>query len=81
MHQTVVILLNIVVIHPYAAHHTLDMASDTDDYIILAAIDFGTTYSGYAYTFKGNSNIFINSNWTSKGTLHIYIVNYYYDKS
>ena len=43
------------------------MASDTDDYIILAAIDFGTTYSGYAYTFKGESSIFMNSNWTSKG--------------
>ena len=31
---------------------------------ILAAIDFGTTYSGYAYSYKHDqSKVYVNSSW------------------
>lgn len=33
-------------------------------YIVTAAIDFGTTYSGYAFSFQSNpDNIYVNKNW------------------
>lgn len=36
------------------------------DYIIVAAIDFGTTYSGYAFSFKtSQEDIKMNKNWGS----------------
>ena len=35
-----------------------------DNYIISAAIDFGTTFSGYAFSFKDKqSTINMNKNW------------------
>ena len=35
-----------------------------ESYIILAAIDFGTTLSGYAFSFKSaQSDIKMNKNW------------------
>ena len=35
-----------------------------DDAIVIVAIDFGTTFSGYAYSFAGaNSAIHMNKNW------------------
>lgn len=30
------------------------MASKTRDHIVVVAIDFGTTYSGYAYSFRSD---------------------------
>lgn len=37
---------------------------DVNDYKIIAAIDFGTTFSGYAYSFTGNKDaIWTNKNW------------------
>ena len=40
-----------------------------DGYLLVAAIDFGTTYSGYAYSFvserenKNHEDIRINKGW------------------
>ena len=35
-----------------------------DDYIMVAAIDFGTTFSGYAFSFRKNqTDIKMNKNW------------------
>jgi molecular chaperone DnaK (HSP70) len=35
-----------------------------DKYMLVCAIDLGTTYSGYAYAFKDNKiNILMNNNW------------------
>ena len=35
-----------------------------ESYLLVAAIDFGTTFSGYAYSFKSDpNNIMMNSNW------------------
>ena len=44
------------------------MASLTDEYLIVAAIDFGTTYSGYAFSsrddFKNDPLIIVgNQEW------------------
>ena len=34
------------------------------DYILVAAIDFGTTFSGYAFSFTASpDNIRLNKNW------------------
>ena len=34
------------------------------DYVMVASIDFGTTFSGYAFSFKSNKNdIKMNKNW------------------
>ena len=34
------------------------------DYVMVAAIDFGTTFSGYAFSFKSNpEDIKMNKNW------------------
>ena len=34
------------------------------DYILVAAIDFGTTFSGYAFSFTASpENIRMNKNW------------------
>jgi hypothetical protein len=41
---------------------TIDIAADA--YKIVAAIDFGTAFSGYAYTFLPNTEkIYTNRNW------------------
>ena len=35
-----------------------------EDYVIVAAIDFGTTFSGYAFSFRNNKDkILMNKNW------------------
>ena len=39
-------------------------AKDDDNFVMLAAIDFGTTFSGYAFSFKtSQSDIKMNKNW------------------
>ena len=39
-----------------------------ENYIIVAAIDFGTTYSGYAYSMRDRPhNIFSNQQWYAGG--------------
>ncbi|KAL5011778.1 hypothetical protein ScPMuIL_010329 [Solemya velum] len=52
------------------------MASCSDDVILVAAIDFGTTYSGYAFSFKHEyqidpMRIQTNNSWTS-GNKHLF---------
>ena len=38
--------------------------AEKGDYVIVASIDFGTTFSGYAFSFKGSeTDIKINKNW------------------
>ncbi|KAK3588036.1 hypothetical protein CHS0354_012082 [Potamilus streckersoni] len=59
-----------------AARSTLrseqETASSTPTKLIVAAIDFGTTYSGYAYSFfsdfkKDSLNIYANTTWNPGG--------------
>ena len=39
-------------------------------YEMVAAIDFGTTYSGYAYSYSHEKDkIFVNSNWSCGSSL------------
>lgn len=43
---------------------TSAVSLDDDTYKIIAAIDFGTTFSGYAYALTSNKeNIYTNRNW------------------
>ena len=40
------------------------MESNNDDILLVAAIDFGTTYSGYAFAFPSKpADIRMNKNW------------------
>jgi len=53
---------------PYVRTPT-NASTDTRDKLVVAAIDFGTTYSGYAFSFKSDYNqdklkIFTNSQWS-----------------
>ena len=48
-----------------------EMTSFTDKYICVAAIDFGTTYSGYAYSFRYDFEtnplkIIVNQAWNAE---------------
>ena len=37
----------------------------SDNFILVCALDFGTTYSGYAFSFKTTPNdIIVNRNWS-----------------
>ena len=46
-----------------AAASFANMSLDCD-YVMVAAIDFGTTFSGYACSFKSDQNkIFMNKSW------------------
>ena len=48
------------------------MARNTTERVvqITAAIDFGTTYSGYAYSYEYNQEkVYVNSNWGSGTSL------------
>ena len=44
------------------------MTDRVDDAVAIVAIDFGTTYSGYAYYFAGTpeQQIMMNKNWSDK---------------
>ena len=40
------------------------MTSSPENYLLVAAFDFGTTYSGYAYSFRNDPmNICTNMSW------------------
>lgn len=40
------------------------MSSTNDSTVLVAAIDFGTTFSGYAFSFKSSpDDIKMNKNW------------------
>ena len=42
----------------------IDELSLDESYLIVAAIDFGTTFSGYAFSFKSSKDdIKMNKNW------------------
>ena len=43
-----------------------------DESFCVAAIDFGTTFSGYAFAFSGSEKIFLNTNWSAGGTAEYY---------
>ena len=48
------------------------MATNSTDILMVAAIDFGTTYSGFAYSYKGEYDknkldIYANQIWNSGG--------------
>ena len=41
-------------------------AAPTNEFVVVAAIDFGTTYSGYAYSMKNDPmKISINQGWVA----------------
>ena len=41
--------------------------------VLTVGVDFGTTYSGYAYSFAGsNGQILINTNWSANSGLSTY---------
>lgn len=43
---------------------TLSITGEDDNYILVAAIDFGTTFSGYAFSFKSTpGDIKMNKSW------------------
>ena len=47
-----------------ALSNTLQKLSLDESFIIVAAVDFGTTYSGYAFSFKHKpEDISMNKNW------------------
>ena len=38
-----------------------------DDFKVVAAVDFGTSFSGYAFSYKGTPDeIILNKNWGSE---------------
>ena len=46
-----------------------------DDFVLVCAIDFGTTFSGYAFSFKSDpNNIKMNKNWGN--SLGFQVVNF-----
>lgn len=48
-----------------------------DEYSVVCAIDFGTTFSGYAYSFKASpEEIQINKNWTSSAGFQVWLLNF-----
>jgi len=53
-----------VLFHLIDEGNAMAEAAPTDDFIIVAAIDFGTTYSGYAYSLKNDpTHISMNQRW------------------
>lgn len=46
------------------AAESLSRLSLDENYVMVAAIDFGTTFSGYAFSFKTNKEkIMMNKSW------------------
>ena len=46
---------------------------ELETYVILGAIDFGTTYSGYAFSFQASQNeIKMNKNWGAEAGCESY---------
>ena len=45
-------------------HLSVTMAVEEAPWLLVAAIDFGTTFSGYAFSFKATpETIIMNKNW------------------
>ena len=44
-----------------------DRGDNTVSRLAIAAIDFGTTYSGYAVSFAGDDAVFVNKDWGNIG--------------
>ena len=43
----------------------LKMAAKTENAsLIIIAIDFGTSFSGYAFSFADSNDVFLNTNWS-----------------
>ena len=43
------------------------MSGSTEEAVVIVAIDFGTTFSGYAYSFTGAPEVVLmNKNWGSE---------------
>ena len=50
----------------------------SDKYVLVAGIDFGTTYSGYEFSFKNTpDDIKINKNWGDNQGFMVSIFNYH----
>ena len=50
-------------------HRAMENLKLDDSYSLVAAIDFGTTFSGYAFSLKESPNVInINKNWGSSIT-------------
>ena len=47
--------------------------SDTDGCLAVAAIDFGTACSGYAFAFNNNATT-MNKNWGKTGDQQIFLI-------
>ena len=49
-----------------SVHKAMEGLKLDDSFLLVAAIDFGTTFSGYAFSFKDSpNNISMNKNWGS----------------
>ena len=56
---------------------------DSENFVLVCAIDFGTTYSGYAFSFKATpDDVIVNKNWAGamgftvnkqNGVIHIHV--------
>ena len=49
------------------------MAYRDGDYLLVAAIDLGTTYSGYAFSFRTDpEKVICNNNWGEEYGFKVY---------
>ena len=47
----------------------------SEDYVLVAAIDFGTTFSGYAYSYGNAINdIKMNKNWGNSQGFEVCVI-------
>ena len=45
------------------------------DFVIVCAIDFGTTYSGYAFSFKTNpDDVIVNKDWAGAMGFQVQVI-------
>ena len=45
------------------------MENNLDHCLAFVAIDFGTTYSGYSFSFAGDDAVYMNKNWGAEAGL------------
>ena len=49
----------------YSQQRSFPKHDDGENYVLVAAIDFGTTFSGYAFSFKSSpDDVRMNKNWS-----------------
>ena len=48
---------------------------ENSDFVIVCAIDFGTTYSGYAFSFKTNpDDVIVNKDWAGAMGFQVQVI-------